>query len=80
MGRSARTAFRIGGGIYTRPFNLTFDVDQTPEQLTTAKLTPEYEARLRDKIRLAAQGIEYDPDQRLQPSGFPAVAAHSLPA
>ena len=58
-------------GLYTRNFNLLFDVDQTPDQLTTARLTPEYEARLIEKIRLAAAGIEYDPISDCSPPGFP---------
>ncbi len=58
-------------GLYMRQFNLRFDVDQTPDQLTTAKLTPEYEARLIEKIRLANQGIEYDPISDCRPPGFP---------
>ena len=58
-------------GLYTRPFNLLFDVDQAPDQLTTANLTPEYEARLREKIRLANEGVEYDPISDCSPPGFP---------
>ena len=58
-------------GLYMRQFNLRFDVDQTPDQLTTAKLTPEYEARLIEKVRLANQGIEYDPISDCRPPGFP---------
>ena len=58
-------------GLYMRAFNLRFDVDQTPDQLTTATLTPEYEARLIEKIRLATAGIEYDPISDCSPPGFP---------
>ena len=58
-------------GIYTREFNLLFDTDQSPDQLTTAKLTPEYEAMLREKIRLADQGVEYDPISDCSPPGYP---------
>jgi len=58
-------------GIYTREFNLRFDTEQSPDELTTANLTPEYEAMLREKIRLSDQGVEYDPISDCRPPGYP---------
>ena len=58
-------------GIYTREFNLLFDTEQSPDELTTANLTPGYEAMLREKIRLSDQGVEYDPISDCRPPGYP---------
>ena len=46
-------------GIYTRGRGgLNFDPDRPADALTTAKLTPEYQARFEETLRLREQGIE----------------------
>jgi hypothetical protein len=59
-------------GIYTRGgaiFN--FDPDQGRERLPTAKLTPEYEKRLLDKLDRIQRGIEFDELSNCAPPGHP---------
>jgi len=59
-------------GVYTRARGgITFDPDQEPGQPPTATLTPEFEARLAERIRLADQGIEWDPISTCAPPGHP---------
>jgi hypothetical protein len=59
-------------GIYTRGRGgLAFDPDQPPGGRPTAVLTPEYEARLNQRIELASQGIEWDPISTCAPPGHP---------
>lgn len=58
-------------GLWTREGNPFFDPEQTFDQLTTARLTPEAEAELRERRELSAQGIEYDPISDCSPPGFP---------
>ncbi|MGI9258043.1 MAG: hypothetical protein ACR2QQ_04345 [Gammaproteobacteria bacterium] len=60
------------GGIYTRGRGrLYFDPDRPADALTTAKLTPEYQARFEETLRLREQGIEYDPLSYCHPPGYP---------
>ena len=59
-------------GVYTRARGgITYDPDQAPGQPPTARLTPEFEARLAERIRLADQGIEWDPISTCAPPGHP---------
>ena len=59
-------------GIYTRGRGrLFFDPDRPADALTTAKLTPEYQARFEETLRLREQGIEYDPLSYCHPPGYP---------
>jgi hypothetical protein len=59
-------------GVYTRGgaiFN--FDPDQGTNRLPTAKLTPEYERRLLEKLDRIARGIEFDALSNCAPPGHP---------
>jgi len=60
-------------GIWTReaaPF--FWDPDQTSMTgLPTAKLTPEHERLMREKLDKVAQGIEFDPLSNCEPAGMP---------
>jgi len=60
-------------GIWTReasPF--LWDPDQgSPTALPTAKLTPEHERLLRDKLDKIGRGIEFDPLSNCEPAGMP---------
>ena len=60
-------------GVYSRPANagFAFDPDQQPGQGPTAKLTPEYQARLTKRIEEVKQGIEWDPISTCAPPGHP---------
>lgn len=60
-------------GVWTRETNIfLWDRDQgSVDALPTAKLTPEYEARLMEKLELISQGIEYDPLSAANPAGMP---------
>jgi hypothetical protein len=60
-------------GIWTREASPFFwDPDQaSPTELPTAKLTPEHERLLRDKLDKVAQGIEFDPLSNCEPAGMP---------
>jgi hypothetical protein len=61
------------GGVYSRPAdkNFTFDPDQPPGVLTTAKLTPEYQAKLEKRVEDVKKGIEWDPISTCAPPGYP---------
>ena len=60
-------------GIWTREASaFLWDPDQgSTEALPTAKLTPEHERLLEEKLRKIAQGIEFDPLSNCQPAGMP---------
>lgn len=60
-------------GIWTREAQPFFwDPDQTSlTALPTAKLTPEHERLLRDKLDKVAKGIEFDPLSNCEPAGMP---------
>jgi len=59
-------------GIYTRGRGrLNFDPDRPAGALTSARLTPEYQARFEETLRLREQGIEYDPLSDCHPPGYP---------
>jgi hypothetical protein len=60
-------------GIWTREASPFFwDPDQgSPTALPTAKLTPEHERLLRDKLDKIGRGIEFDPLSNCEPAGMP---------
>jgi hypothetical protein len=60
-------------GIYSRPADkgFTFDPDTPDGVLTTAKLTPEYRARLDKRVADVKRGIEWDPISTCAPPGHP---------
>jgi len=59
-------------GVYTRARGgITYDPDQPAGGLPTAKLTPEYHAKLLKRIELANQGVEWDPISTCAPPGHP---------
>ena len=60
-------------GIWTREASPFFwDPDQgSTAALPTAKLTPEHERLLREKLDKIAQGIEFDPLSNCEPAGMP---------
>ena len=60
-------------GIYTRPpiNGFTFDPEQPEGGLPTAKLTPEYQAKLMKRIEDVKRGIEWDPISTCSPPGHP---------
>lgn len=64
-------------GIYTRGGGFAFDLNQPPDVLTSARLTPEYAARFQELRRLRAQGIEYDPLSGCNPPGYPRWLANT---
>jgi hypothetical protein len=59
-------------GVYTRARGgITFDPDQQSGGLPTAKLTPEYQARLMKRIEGVKEGVEWDPISTCAPPGHP---------
>jgi hypothetical protein len=60
-------------GVWTLEGNIFFfDQDQASmDALPTAKLTPEYEKRLLDKLDRVDRGIEFDPLSAGEPAGMP---------
>src|SRR5690606_1083473 len=57
-------------GVYTRARGgITYDPDQKPGAPPTAKLTPEFQARLAKRIEEANRGIEWDPISTCAPPG-----------
>ena len=60
-------------GLWTREASPFFwDPDQTSTTaLPTAKLTPEHERLLRDKLEKIGRGIEFDPLSNCEPAGMP---------
>ena len=60
-------------GIWTREASPFFwDPDQTsPTALPTAKLTPEYDQRLKAKLDQVSRGIEFDRLSNCEPAGMP---------
>ena len=59
-------------GIYTRARGgITFDPDQPPNSPPTAKLTPEFQAKLDQRIAMANKGVEWDPISTCAPPGHP---------
>ena len=59
-------------GVYSRGGNIfNFDADQGRNPMPTAKLTPEFEKRLTDKLDRIARGIEFDALSECAPPGHP---------
>ena len=60
-------------GVYSRPANagFAFDPDQKPGEGPTAKLTPEYQAKLIKRVEDVKKGIEWDPISTCAPPGHP---------
>jgi hypothetical protein len=60
-------------GVYTRApvAGFAFDPEQPAGGLPTAKLTPEFQARMMKRIEDAKQGIEWDPISTCAPPGHP---------
>lgn len=61
-------------GVYSVDFGasgLAYDTSQRPGQLPPAKLVPEQQAILEERVRLANEGIEFDPLGRCEPPGAP---------
>src|SRR2546426_3240926 len=60
-------------GVYTRaPIpGFAFDPDQPPDGLPTAKLTPEFHAKMLKRIADLKKGIEWDPISACSPPGHP---------
>jgi hypothetical protein len=60
-------------GIYTRApvAGFAFDPDTPPGALPTAKLTPEYQAKMIKRIEDVKKGIEWDPISTCSPPGHP---------
>jgi hypothetical protein len=60
-------------GVYSRPANrgFAFDPDTPAGVATTAKLTPEFTARLEKRMADKERGIEWDPISTCAPPGHP---------
>jgi hypothetical protein len=60
-------------GIYSRPpkAGFTFDPDQPQGVMSTAKLTPEFQAKLVKRVEDLKKGIEWDPISACRPPGHP---------
>jgi len=60
-------------GVYSRLIEkgIAFDPDTPAGVLTTAKLTPEYQARLVKRVEDVKKGIEWDPISTCAPPGHP---------
>jgi hypothetical protein len=69
----ARATAPDWSGIWSRPIEHVglFDSTQDKSQPPTAKLTPEYQAKVDEKRAKIAQGLEYDPLGRCDPPGHP---------
>jgi len=71
--RLASNSMPDWSGVYTRaPIpGFAFDPDQPPDGLPTAKLTPEFHAKMLKRIADARKGIEWDPISTCSPPGHP---------
>ena len=60
-------------GVYSRPpkNGFTFDPDQEPGTPPSAKLTPEFQAKLQKRLEDLKKGIEWDPISTCSPPGHP---------
>jgi hypothetical protein len=60
-------------GVYTRApvAGFAFDPDQAPDGLPTARLTPEYQAKMMKRIEDVKRGVEWDPISTCAPPGHP---------
>src|SRR5688572_3855224 len=70
--RLRMTALPDWSGVFTRARGgITYDPDQAPGTPPTAKLTPEFQAKLLKRIEDANRGIEWDPISTCSPPGHP---------
>ena len=70
--RLRMTALPDWSGIYTRARGgITYDPDQKPGEPPTARLTPEFQQKLRTRVEDANRGIEWDPISTCSPPGHP---------
>jgi len=70
--RLRMTALPDWTGIYTRARGgITYDPDQKPGEPPTARLTPEFQQKLKARIEDANRGIEWDPISTCSPPGHP---------
>jgi hypothetical protein len=70
--RLAWSALPDWTGVYTRARGgITYDPDQAPGAPPTARLTPEYRAKMMKRIEDAKKGIEWDPISTCAPPGHP---------
>jgi hypothetical protein len=60
-------------GVYSRPLDrgFNFDIDQPKDVPTSAKLTPEFQAKLTKRLDDLKKGIEWDPISTCAPPGVP---------
>jgi hypothetical protein len=60
-------------GVYSRPLDkgFAFDVDQPKDVATSAKLTPEFQAKLTRRLDDLKKDIEWDPISTCAPPGVP---------
>ena len=67
------TALPDWSGVYTRApvAGFAFDPEQLPGGLPTAKLTPEFHAKMLKRIEDVKRGIEWDPISTCAPPGHP---------
>jgi hypothetical protein len=66
--------------VYSRPANagFAFDPDQKPGEGPTAKLTPEYQAKLIKRVEDVKKGIEWDPISTVHRLRSSAMADRTL--
>ena len=70
--RLSPSAMPDWSGVYTRARGgITFDPDQPRDGGPTARLTPEFQAKLTRRIEDADKGIEWDPISTCSPPGHP---------
>lgn len=71
--RPAWAALPDWTGVYTRALvpGFAFDPDTVPGEPPPAKLTPEFQERLRRRVEGVRQGIEWDPISTCAPPGHP---------
>jgi hypothetical protein len=71
--RLAPSSLPDWSGVYTRKPapGFPYDLDQPPDALPTAKLTPEFHKRMLKRIEDLKQGIEWDPISACAPPGHP---------
>jgi hypothetical protein len=67
------TALPDWSGVYTRApvAGFAFDPDQPPGGMPTARLTPDYQAKMVKRIEDVKRGVEWDPISTCAPPGHP---------
>ena len=61
-------------GIYTKVGGPGYETGRPPGAAPTARLTPEYQARFDEARARAAEGVVFDPAERLRTVRLPAMA------